>query len=154
MFYRVFGLTADPVATGELNGALLAAGLTHQAAYRGEGPDRGDWHTVALTLPGASPVTVERYRTDEDELRGELNTWAAWLETADWSPHAPRLMERMIAVRQLFAWRRPVDHADEVHLDRLCLALARFLAGRTGGFYQVDEQGFFSADGELLVPEY
>jgi hypothetical protein len=154
MLFRIFALTDDPVPPAELLAHLHAAGLPVEGRFRGDGPDPGRWFAADLALPGASPVVVERYLTDEDALRDELNTWAAWLETAEWSPHAGRLMGQVVAARQLFAWRRPVDHADESRLDRLGQELARFLAGRTGGFYQIDGQGFFAADGELLVQEY
>jgi hypothetical protein len=35
----------------------------------------------------------------------------------------------------------------------VCVALARFLAGVTDGVYQVDDEGFYSADGVLILPE-
>jgi hypothetical protein len=154
VFFRVFGLSDAPVPPADLLAALHAAGLRVEGRFRGDSPDPAGWSAADFVLPGASPVTVERYRTDADDLRDELNTWAAWLETADWSPNAAPLMERVIAVKQLFAWRRPIDHSDEVRLDRLCQELARFLAGRAEGFYQADNQGFFAPDGELLVQEY
>jgi hypothetical protein len=34
------------------------------------------------------------------------------------------------------------------------VGLCRFLARATDGFYQVDDEGFFEADGTLLVKEY
>jgi hypothetical protein len=154
MHHRVFGLTDAAVPPTDLQAQLHAAGLPVEGRFRGDGPDPADWFAAELVFPDAAPVVVERFRTDADDLRDELNTWAAWLEAADWSPHSRRLMEQMIAVRQVFAWRRPVDHADELRLDRLCLALARLLAGWTGGFYQIDGQGFFAPGGELLVQEY
>ena len=96
------------------------------------------------------PITVERFGADEEGIRAELNSWAAYLETHESSPHHLPLMERTIQSRQLFTVERPDDEASSA---RLCEALCRHLAGQTGGFFQVDEQGFFAADGTLLVGE-
>jgi hypothetical protein len=41
-----------------------------------------------------------------------------------------------------------------VVVERVCVGLCRFLAGATGGFYQADDEGFYEADGTLLVKEY
>ena len=43
---------------------------------------------------------------------------------------------------------------DEVLVERLVVALCRFLAGATDGVYQSDDAGFFAADGALLLQEY
>lgn len=154
MYCRVFGLTDAPVPPAELLEELHTANLPVAGRFRGDGPDPDHWFAVELRFPDAAPVVVERYLPETDDVRDELNAWAAWLETADWSPHAGRLMGEVIAARQLFAWRRPIDHSDESRLDRLCEALTRGLARRTDGFFQVDGAGFFTADGELLVQEY
>src|SRR5881275_78737 len=90
----------------------------------------------------------------EEGIRAELNTWAAWLETCDYSPNHAALMEWVIQTRQLYTLRRPLDHADEVRLERVCVGTCRFLAGATDGVYQLDAEGFFAADGTLLLQEY
>jgi len=91
------------VPPADLLAHLRAEGLPVEARFRGETDDPTDWFAVDLSFDDASPVILERYQTDADDIRGELNAWAAFLETADWSMNAPRLMEAVIATQQLFA---------------------------------------------------
>jgi hypothetical protein len=116
--------------------------------------DESGWYRAEIRCGEGSPVTMERYLADEEGIRAELNAWAAYLETLDYNPNHTALMERAIQTRQLITVRKPIDHSDEARVDRLCGALARHLANVTGGFYQIDNKGFYSADGELLVEEY
>jgi len=63
-------------------------------------------------------------------------------------------MERVIQTRQLFTYRKPIDHSDDAILERLCETLAQFLAAQLDGTYQIDTRGWFTADGTLVVQEY
>jgi hypothetical protein len=152
MFLRIFGLkdrNPSPVALTE---CLHAAGVAVVPHFRGD--DLG-WTSGELHFPaGGSPVTLERYLTAEDDLRDDLNTFAAELETMDFSPNSPDLMRHVIQTQQLITIRRPVDHADEAALETVLQAACRHLAQVTEGIYQVDGQGWFTADGQILLPEY
>ena len=112
------------------------------------------WYRVfgSLDTPAdldvSAPLTLECFRADEEGIRAELNTWAAFLETCDGPHHVP-LMEKTIQAKQLFTLHDPT----EGELDRVCITLCRRLAALTAGFYQIDEIGFFDADGTLLVKE-
>ena len=97
---------------------------------------------------------LARYLTKEDDLRDDLNGHAAELETMDYSPNSGPLMARVIQTKQLVTLRKPVDAADEVLLEKVLEAAAKFLASATDGVYQIDGRGWFAADGELLVQEY
>jgi hypothetical protein len=90
---------------------------------------------------------LERYLAEEEGIRAELNSWAAWLETHENAPEHTHLMERMIQTAQLLTL-----HGGEGP-EQICIDLCRFLAGATAGVYQIDERGFFAADGTLLVVE-
>ena len=46
-----------------------------------------------------------------------------------------------------------VEEDAEVPVDDLCIALCRYVAGETAGIYQVDGEGFFTADGKMIVAE-
>jgi len=83
-----------------------------------------------------------------------LNAHAADLETRDYSPNAGPLMRHVIQAQQLVTLRKPIDAPDEVALDRVLTEACRFLAARTDGVYQIDDLGWFAADGTLLVQEY
>jgi len=152
MWSRVFGCNDTTPEPAELSVYLRTLGLPTAGQLRGD--DLG-WTGMELNLPaGGTPVYVERYLTGTDDLRDDLNTWAAWLETQDHEPRHRSLMEHIIGTRQLVTIRRPLDHADEVTLERLCTAVCQWLAMRTDGVYQVDGEGFYAADGTLLLHEY
>lgn len=151
MWYRVFGRGESSPAPAALVEHLRAAGLAVEGHFRGD--DLG-WTAGELRLGPGTPAYLERYLTGEDDLRDDLNTWAAFLETCDYSPNHGVLMERVIQSAQLITLRRPIDLADEVSLDRLCLETCRFLAAAVDGVYQIDGEGWFAADGTLLLQEY
>ena len=103
---------------------------------------------ATVDLGAETPVAVECFADADEGIRAELNSWAAFLETCD-GPHAVPLMERTIQTRRLFTFHDATD--DE--LASACVALCRDLADYTAGFYQIDDVGFFDADGTLLVKE-
>jgi hypothetical protein len=147
-YWRVFARDATLPTTEQIL-SLRGQGFSVQAAFAGD--DTG-WYRCELELEGGGLVVVERYLAEEEGVRAELNSWAAVLETCEDSPQHVPLMERTIQSRQLFVVRRPED-GDEALVEQFCLGLVRLLAEQTGGFYQVDGQGFFEADGTLLVAE-
>src|SRR5215213_3172469 len=107
MWYRVFCRSPDTLEPRE----LVARLADHGRPVRGEfQPDDRGWSSAALRVGGGTPVYVERLRTAEDELRSDLNTWAAFLETLDYSPNHTRLMEHVIQSQQLVTIRKPIDH--------------------------------------------
>jgi hypothetical protein len=126
-------------------------GLAAESRFKGD--DLG-WTAGELRLGPGSPVYLERYLTQEDSLRDDLNSWAAFLETCDYSPNHTMLMERIIQTAQLITIRKPIDHSDEVRMDKLCLELCQYLAAATDGLYQIDDDGWYAADGTLLLKEY
>lgn len=151
MWHRIFGRNEATVAPSTLLEHLHGLGLAVEGRFRGD--DLG-WTAAELRLGAGTPVYLERYLTNADDLRDDLNTWAGFLETCDYSPNRGLLMERAIQTAQLITVRKPVDHADDVSLDRLCLAVCQFLAAATDAVYQIDNVGWFAADGTLLLTEY
>ncbi len=152
MWYRVFGLADTVPSPAELLKHLHETGLTPRAHFRG---DEQGWMGAELTLTeGTTPLHLERYLATDPDIRHELNSWAALLETWDYSPKHLPLMQHMVLTRQVFTLRKPIDYPNEVLLDDVCLAVCRYLAERTEGVYQIDDRGFFAADGTLLIQEY
>jgi hypothetical protein len=150
-WYRVFGTDEAEPAPGLLLEYFHHKGVPLTGHFRGD--DQG-WFEVGLVFaPGAEEVHVDRFVSTEEGIRGELNAWAAWLETVEDNPHACRLMQLMTETRQVFTFCRPAAGDDEEATDPLGIELCRFLAQETGGVYQVDGLGFFAADGSWLVPE-
>ena len=149
---RVFGSGAVQPPPEALLEHLRGLGVAGPVHFRG---DEDGWTAAEIVLSeGISPLVVECFLASEDGIRAELNNWAAWLETCDYSPHHGELMERVIQTRQLYTLRRPLDHADEVRLEKVCVGICRALAAETDGVYQSDAEGFFAADGTLLLQEY
>jgi hypothetical protein len=146
MWYRVFGTNQVEPRPAALLEHLqeLDAGLTGKFS----GDEQG-WFQAELTSPaGGAPLVVQRYLVSEEGIRAELNNWAAWIETNEDNPNQGRLMQHMISTTQLFTLRPTTAGADD-----WCGPICRFLARETAGVYQVDGQGFFAADGTLLLKE-
>ena len=111
---------------------------TSSGHFRGD--DRG-WFAAELVLADDDRrSTVERYLADEEGIRAELNTWAAWLETQDDSPTHRELMQHMIGTHAALHAARPTRAGRRRSVEQLCVALCRFLAAATDGVYQVDGQ--------------
>ncbi|QEL13966.1 hypothetical protein [Limnoglobus roseus] len=152
MWHRIFGHSLDSPSPAALAENLHALGIGVEPHFRGD--DLG-WTRGELLLPGGgTPILLERYLTEEDDLRDMLNTFAAELETMTHSPNNVKLMEHVINTKQLVTLRKPIDHADESRLDATVQAVVQFLAAGTGGVYQIDGKGWFATDGTLLVQEY
>jgi hypothetical protein len=142
MWFRVFG-----TAEVEPAPAALLEHLQVRGHFRGD--DQGWFEANLVFLDEAEPLRLERFLASEQGIRDELNSWAAWIETATDSPVGPELMVHLIGTKQLFTLQRP----NEIQVVELCLQVCRYLARATAGVYQVDEQGFFAADGKLLLKE-
>jgi len=151
MWYRVFCRSEAEVKPAELQARAQQPGRPVTGDFRGD--DLG-WTAAELSLGSGSPVYAERYLTGEDDLREDLNTWAAWLEAQDHEPNHARLMEHVIQSRQLVTIRKPMDHPNESAIEDLCRALCRTLAAAADGVYQVEGDGWYSAGGERLLTEY
>jgi hypothetical protein len=152
MWYRVFGLSEAEPSPPALAADIAAAGGAGEPPFKGD--DLG-WTAGELRVPGAAtPVFLQRYLTEADELRDDLNAHAAELETCDYSPNHQALMRHVVQTKQLVTLRKPLDAADEVTLERVLEETCRFLAAATDGLYQIDGRGWFSAAGELLLQEY
>ena len=153
MWHRVFARSDVVLSASDLVAHLHAAGLPVVPHFKGD--DLG-WTGGDLVLPGGgTAVHIDRYLTEINDLRKDLNSFAAELETMDYAkPHNVSLMERVIQTRQLFTYRKPIDHSDDAILEHLCETLAQFLATQLDGTYQIDTRGWFAADGTLVVQEY
>ena len=151
MWYRVFGSSEVEPAPAALAAHLHGSGLAVEPHFKGD--DLG-WTEGELRLPVGSPILLSRYLTKEDDLRDDLNAYAAELETMTYSPNSGPLMERVIQTRQLITLRKPVDLTDEVLVEKVLEEAVRFLAAATDGVFQIDGRGWFTATGELLVQEY
>ncbi|HZT83522.1 MAG TPA: hypothetical protein VFA26_25045 [Gemmataceae bacterium] len=154
-WHRVFGLRETAPEPAALLEECRRLGAPAEGRFRGD--DLGWFQADLVFDPDSPPVRVDRYLPKEEGIRGEMNTWAAWLETVEGNPHSVALMERVILTRQFFTLHQPVEDGEEVEADPraagLCAGLCRWLARETDGVYQADHAGFFDAGGALLVPE-
>src|SRR5947209_8220313 len=116
MWFRVFAATEVMPQPAELQQRLRELG--RDVALDVKGDDLG-WTTI-----DAGGLRVERYLTDEDDLRDELDAWAAVAES--WGGGAD-LMQRIIATRQLFTLHGPDESI------AILETLAQFFAKTTGG---------------------
>ena len=151
MWYRVFGKSEEEPSPAALAESLHAEGLMIEPHFKGD--DLG-WTAGELRLSGGTPILLERFLSSVDDIRDELNAFAAELETCDYSPNHRSLMERAIQTKQLILLRSPIDTPNEVAVERILVHACQFLAARTDGVYQIDGRGWFGANGELLLQEY
>jgi len=147
MYYRVFGTTLSPVAPAALLEHMQRAGFAVTCHFRG---DREGWFRADLVYPLADArLELQRFLSTEEGVRAELNTWAGWLE----SVHQLDWLQHIISTSQIFTVQAVVEEDAEVPIDDLCVALCRYLACETSGIFQIDGQGFFTADGKCIVRE-
>lgn len=112
-----------------------------------------DWRVLTIHHGRGTPLIVERYLATEEGIRGELNTWAGFLETCDGNPNHVPLMEQMIQTQELFTLCKPIDVSDEELVGDLCESLCRVISDATLGFYQIDAVGFHDPEGNVLLQE-
>jgi hypothetical protein len=149
MYYRVFGSNDSSVEPQAFLEYLHKQGFEVQTSFRG---DAEGWFHADILLAGEDePVKLERFLATEEGIRNELHTWIAWLETVD-NPHQDRLIRHLVATRQVFILLQPPAEETSEPLVELCRIVCRYLARETEGIVQRDE-GFFSADDDLLVKE-
>src|SRR3954464_14159068 len=129
-WYRVFGGSEVQPAPGMILEHLNGLGRPVTGSFQG---DEAGWLRAELTGPGLPLLELERFLAGEEGIRAELNSWAAYVESCGDSPDHFRLMERLIQTRQVFTLRCLGEGEDNTRADELCLALCRFLAGRTEG---------------------
>ena len=135
--WRVFGTNDAPVDPAWLLDHLHALDFEVAGQFK---TDEHGWFRADLTHDDGA-IEIDRFLVAEEGVRGELNSWAAWLEE-----HAPEHMGHMIGTRQIFTILARAD-------DELALEVCRYIAKHTDGIYQVDGAGFFTAAGILLARE-
>lgn len=151
MWFRVFGTNDIQPEPAQLLEHLHGLGVDIPCDFGG---DAHGWFRADFAYDDkAPPLHLERFLAQDDDIRDDLNAWAAWLETVETNAVVPRLMQHMIDTKQLFTLRCPRDASDLIPVQKLCVGLCQFLAEKTKGVYQVDTQGFFAPDGQSLVRE-
>ena len=143
MWYRVFSPNPEPVSPLALAEHLHAAGFAVEPHFRGD--DLG-WTSGELRFAGKL-LRIDRYLTTVDDIREDLNSFAAELESKE-TTHTAGLMRRVIQSQQLIAFQ-----CDDMECEPPCLHTVQYLAVQSDGIYQIDGQGWFAATGELLVAE-
>ena len=149
--FRVFGANDAEPDRDVLLAHLHNQGLEGTARFWG---DKEGWYQADLKLDdNPAIIRLERELFYEEGVRTALNVFAALVESLEPSPDQEWLMEHIISARQLFTLKRPSETTTRLEVERLCLAVCQFLARATDGFYSVEDRGFFSAGGTLLLKE-
>jgi hypothetical protein len=151
MWRRIFARNTNLIQPHEILEELQRSNLKAEGHFKGD--DLG-WTSGELIYGPGSPIMIDRYLTVEDNLRHDLNTWAAELETMDYSPNNGILMERVIQTAQMFTIRIPIDNPDETLTERIGLLICQYLARCCDGVYQIDGEGWFDDAGHCLLQEY
>src|SRR5436190_15140111 len=138
MWYRVFGTNDAQPQPAALLEPLHQLGLEVAGHFHGD--DQGWFRADFVGADEDEPIRLERFSSKEDDIRADLNSWAAWLETMADNPHHGRLMQHVIGTTQLFTLELPVDGDDAAY--QVCTEICKCLARITAGVYQVDNEGF------------
>jgi hypothetical protein len=152
-WHRVFGTNdVEPASSGlveHLRGFFL-----EDSTVRFPRDEHG-WYAADVLIPQwQTPWRLNRYCAGHDDIRDELNSWAAWLETVEGNQHRDWLMSHLINTRQVFTFELEIGDLHPIgKMSQWSHGLCQLLARATAGVYQIDRQGFFAADGELLVGE-
>jgi hypothetical protein len=151
MWFRVFG-TSEMQPEPE---ALLAYLRDRQVEVTGQfrADDQGWFRAEIHDGASGSCVQIDCFLVSEEGIRPEMNNWAAWLETRESNPNSAQLMQQVISAKRLYAMQVSPETDEKGAAGLLSVLLCRFLAGATAGVYQVDDEGFYSANGVLLVSE-
>jgi len=135
-WYRVFGSRAEVPDLSKL-----------RAVYRLAADEQG-WYQAHFPLLWGE-IELNRWQAKKDDIRSELNTWAAWVE-ANGGTELGSLMQHIVTAQQVFTWSIDPTAVDGAAFSAL---LCRFLCEATAGVYQIDGVGFMGADDTLLIPE-
>jgi hypothetical protein len=148
---RIFCRNADEAPPSVILNHLSTHGIEATGHFKGD--DLG-WTQANISFGPGSPIMLQRYLEPTDNLRDDLNSWAAYIETLTYSPNYTILMERVIQTKQMLTIRKPIDHPNEIAMKGACDALCTFFSQRGDGIYMVDHDGWYDASGELLIQEY
>jgi len=140
----------------ELQGLARHDGLPHPSplppSTGGEGVERKACGLETAPLDSGSYLEIERYLVREEGLRGDLNSWSAWVEAQPPNPAQDLILDALVSTVQFFTLREATaEELDDP--SGACLAACKWLARETNGIYQVDGQGFFDVNGNLLLAE-
>jgi hypothetical protein len=149
MWCRVFSANETMPQPASVQQFLAAKGIDAPLVVTGD--DLG-WTSIEFG-DGQSQegLRIDRYLTDEDELRDELDTWAAWVESMSNDLDAIGLMQSIISTRQLFTIR--ANEREESSINELQVQIGQWLAQETNGICQIDGLGFFSSTGSNLLAD-
>ncbi len=150
---RVFGTKRTCPHASDLLDTCLRHGFELESEVLGEDVD---WEQVTFRVPGAREgVMVERVGGGPEgdaEVREEVRPVIATFEGRT-GEHVDEVLDTIRKTKQLFIIGVPLITPAKSPLRRLAQTLATYLARETRGLYQVPDQGFYSPDNELLVPD-
>lgn len=141
-WYRVFGRSDAIPTSADIERCLADVGLSVRLSFV---ENATGWNVGRLEI-GETIIELTRWHADEEGIRAELNSWAAYVESCEESPRSAALMEQLIQSRQLIYFEEPTPDVREV-----CTQLSQCLARLADGCYHVEGEGFFTAEGALLL---
>jgi hypothetical protein len=148
IWHRVFATAGHEIPPAEICAVLTSRDVEFRPTFRGD--DQG-WFSARFHLAGDSSIQVERYLVREERMRGELNSWCAWVEASPQTPQQAAVLDRLVACQQIFTLLGECPEGETPAL--VCRELAQWLAVRLEGIFQIDGQGFFDSAGNMLVAE-
>jgi hypothetical protein len=118
-------------------------------------PDLGPWQTGRICLRDSQHPTIllRRHTEGDSEVAAKLEQVDRALADVRGEPHRDLVLAHIRRTRQIiYLTPCPVVGLGSSKLARICEQLCGFLAREHEGIIQVFQEGFFSTEGESLLP--
>ena len=148
---RIFGTNATTLRVSALVEQLDEAGV--EVTWEVMGDDQ-EWEQVSLQTPAMqAPVMLERMALDDPEIHEEVAPLLDGLERLDDVYDVDEIEQVLGGTRQLYILGMPAGLQGDSDVEQLSLCVSQLIAKLTKGIYQVDQAGFYDADGQILLEE-
>jgi hypothetical protein len=146
-WHRIFGTELTPPDPETV--LSLARRFFPKTEMRLETVAQG-WARLELWLAPGLMLAIERYRREEEGIRGELQAWATAIEERIENPEQETLLRQVATAQQIITLG---GEATPEKVLPLAFALCRHLASVTSGVFHIDGRGYFDAAGIPLLAE-
>ena len=112
------------------------------------------WRSGHFQISGTvvPAIRLTRIMPGEDGFSPEVRSWMAGFESQTNEPQLSRVLEHVRRTRQILHLTPFPYVLGKDKLARICEQLCGHLCRETDGMIQVYQEGFFSAQGESLLP--
>jgi len=153
-YVRVFSLAEDFPSLYAICDELKDSGFEFSTSPGKDEPEFGenDWRNVVFQYDeNSKPVELERDTKEQEDsvLKEEQDEFLEALKKLPYSKGQKKALEILKEMVQIYAFEVEEDITEEGWDFLECML--DFICDATDGYVQVDEEGIYNKDGELLV---